>query len=205
MKVGKIWSVVPLLSLALGLLLFGPIGCVVSGGVQVDCASAGHGWSCGASGIVRISPNIATFQGGTSPSSVSAYRLIFNVDPSWTVNTASPSQATVAATTDTGYTSSITVTLTPTTSTTAPVVSGDSVYTFNLPNTSAFETWAAAVAANTSSALTLTSSQTAVFTPSESGSFMVYIQTDTVQEGVATLGSARAVVSAGCHTSPCTE
>ena len=125
-----------------------------------------------------------------SSTSVSAYRLIVNLPSDVTINTQSPVQATLSATTDTGYTSSITVDLQPTTSTTQPVAPGDTVHTFLLPDTAQVTNWAATVTANSKSTVNVNSSIISGLNLLGSpGSYTVTIQQVTQQTGVSTVGS----------------
>jgi len=124
-------------------------------------------------------------------SSISAYRLIVNLPSDAVINTQSPVQATLSATTDKGYTSTITVTLQPTTSTTQPVAPGDTVYTFLLPNTTQVTDWASTVAANANSSINVSSSiLVGVNLLGTPGSYTVTIQNITEQAGLTTVGSS---------------
>lgn len=149
------------------------------------------------------SPNDLTSAG--SGSSVAAYRLILNLPSDAVLNTQSSVQATLTATTDTGYISAITVTLQPTTSTTQPVASGDTVYTFLLPNTSEVTNWASTVAANANSSISVTSSAVSglnlLGTP---GSYVVTIQEITEQTGTTTVGSIGVTDPGITSPTPCT-
>ena len=97
------------------------------------------------------SASLSDFSGAASSASVAAYRLILSAPSDAALNTQSPVQATLSATTDRGYTSTVTVTLQLTTSTTQPAAPGDTVYTFLFPSTSTVTNWGAAVQANTNS------------------------------------------------------
>lgn len=130
------------------------------------------------------------FSAAASSASVQAYRLILNLPSDIVLNTSSPVQATLTATTDTGYTSSITVTLQPTTSTTAPVAPGDAVYTFLLPYTSAVANWASAATANANTSINVdTSIISALTLQGIPGTYTVTIQEITEQMGLNTTGS----------------
>lgn len=125
-----------------------------------------------------------------SSSSVSAYRLILNLPSDVVINTQSPVQATLSATTDTGYTSSITVDLQSTTSTTQPIAAGDTVYTFLLPNTAQVTDWAATVTTNSNSSININSSIiSGLNLLGNPGSYSVTVQQVTEGTGLTTVGS----------------
>lgn len=99
-------------------------------------------------------------------------------------------QTTLTATTDRGYTSSVTVTLQPVASTTAPVASGDTVYTFALQNTTALNSWVQAVQQNMTSSVTINSSTGAVFDTSQNaGTYTLNVQVNSTQTGMQPIGS----------------
>ena len=130
------------------------------------------------------------FSAAASSTSVQAYRLILNLPSDIVLNASSPVQATLTATTDTGYTSSITVTMQPTTTTTAPVAPGDAVYTFLLPYTSAVANWASAATANANTSINVDTSVVSALTlQGAPGTYTVTIQEITEQTGLGTTGS----------------
>lgn len=167
-------------------------GCTASGSITdtVTCVQ-GQGYSVSVVGHGQITWKRSELQSGSSSSAISSYNLIFNVPSSnLTLNTQSPSQATLTATTDTGYTTSLTVTLQPTTSTTAPVADGYTVYTFALPNSSDVSDWPAVVNQNTNDSVTITSSNTALFdSAGNSGTWMIYLHVNSEQTGPTPVGS----------------
>lgn len=135
-----------------------------------------------------VAPQDLTAAAGSN--SVTAFRLILNLPSDAVLNTHSPVQATLSATTDRGYTAAITVTLQQTTSTTQPVAPGDTVYTFLLPNTSEVSNWAASVAANANSSINVTSSSVSGMNLlGNPGSYTATIQEITEQTGLTTVGS----------------
>src|ERR1700689_583356 len=142
------------------------IGCDVSGGVTVDvnCPS-GQKCQVTGTGTITLSNFVkANFTSATTQSSIAAYSLIWNVPSSdLTLNTQSPVQATLKATTDTNYQSSITVTLSPVASTTSPVAAGYSVYTFGMENSTELSNWISQVSANINSTVNLSLSSSALF------------------------------------------
>jgi len=170
------------------------MGCDVSGGVTVDvnCPS-GQKCQVTGTGTITLSNFVkASFTSGTTPSSIAAYNLIWNVPTSdLTLNTQSPVQATLKATTDTNYQSSITVTLSPVASTTSPVAAGYSVYTFGMENSTELSNWISQVSANINSTVNLSLSGNGLFNQlGNAGTYTVYVQVNSSQEGVTTLGSA---------------
>ncbi|HXN72951.1 MAG TPA: hypothetical protein VN861_10415 [Candidatus Acidoferrales bacterium] len=144
------------------------------------------------SGIVVSNSVKADFTSGASSSAISAHNVIWNVPTSdLTLNTQSPVQATLKATTDTNYQSSITVTLTPVASATSPVVTGYSVYTFGVESSAALSNWLSEVTANINSTGNLSVSSNPLFNElGNAGTYTVYVQVKSVQAGVTTLGSA---------------
>ena len=173
------------------------IGCdspTVSGGGSATVTCQSHA-GCGVAGEGHVTIQFlepATFASGTSPSAIAGYNLIWNVPTSdLTLNTQSPVQATLTATTDTNYQSSITVTLTPVASATSPVVTGYSVYTFGVESSAALSNWLSEVTANINSTGNLSVSSNPLFNElGNAGTYTVYVQVKSVQAGVTTLGSA---------------
>jgi|ERR1700735_175014 len=171
------------------------VGCEDSGevGVTVSCPSNAGKCQVGVtSGIVVSNSVKADFTSGASSSAISAHNVIWNVPTSdLTLNTQSPVQATLKATTDTNYQSSITVTLTPVASATSPVVTGYSVYTFGVESSAALSNWLSEVTANINSTGNLSVSSNPLFNElGNAGTYTVYVQVKSVQAGVTTLGSA---------------
>lgn len=184
-------------------------GCSAGGGgISRTCTTDSDGNTSCKITIVQqqdaASPTDVT--SGGSGSSVAAYRLILNLPSDVALNISSPVQATLGATTDKGYTSSITVTMQPTTSTTQPVAPGDTVYTFLLPNTSEVTNWASAVVANATSSINVTSSiVSGMNLLGNPGTFTVTVQQITEQTGPTTVGSIGVTdpgSSTGCPPCP---
>ena len=173
------------------------IGCdspTVSGGGSATVTCQSHA-GCGVAGEGHVTIQFlepATFASGTSPSAIAGYNLIWNVPTSdLTLNTQSPVQATLTATTDTNYPSSITVTLTPVASTTSPVASGYSVYTFAVESSTQLSNWISEVSANTKSNVNVSLTDTALFNElANAGTYTIYYQVVSSQAGLTTLGSA---------------
>lgn len=109
----------------------------------------------------------------------------FIPDPNGTPTT------TLTATTDTGYSSSITVALQPTSPAVSPINSGDVVYSYSLPNTTEVNDWIQQVALNTSSTTTLSSSAglpiVAVGNP---GNYNLNVEITSAQVGSIDLGTS---------------
>jgi hypothetical protein len=170
---------------------------------SVTCSS---GQKCGSEweihGVIQFSAP-AQFASATSQSSIAAYTLIWNVPSSdFTLNTQSPVQAMLTATTDTNYTSSITVTMSPAKSTTAPVAAGYSVYTFSLENSTALSNWVSQVSSNTRSSATFSFSSSALFNLlANAGTYTVYLQVNSSQAGVTEAGSGT-VTDPGANPPP---
>lgn len=198
------------------ILLLIAVGCSASGPAQKSVTDTCHGTSnTGPDGSYSCTENTSQSQDGIAPSdftaaasssSVLAFRLILNLPSDAVINTQSPVQATLSGTTDKGYTSSITVTLQPTTSTTQPIAPGDTVYTFLLPNSSEVTSWASTVAANANSSINVSSSIVAGLNLlGNAGSYVVTIQEVTGQTGLTTVGSVGVTdpgPSAGCPPCP---
>ncbi|MGA3262585.1 MAG: hypothetical protein ABSC47_00910 [Terracidiphilus sp.] len=127
--------------------------CTVSGPQQGAC-------TIGIIQSVTIAPNavmksvepsdLATIKDGSYTLSISAPSSVF------TANASQSTTTTISVTTDTGYSSSITLLLTPTAPAIAPVNSGDTVFSFNLPDTPAFDAWMQNVTANTIAKMSVT-------------------------------------------------
>jgi hypothetical protein len=96
--------------------------------------------------------DLATMADGSYTLSVSAPGAIYTPAPN-----ATPT-ATITVTTDTGYTSSIGVVLSPVAPAIAAVNAGDAVYSYNLPSTPDFAAWIQQVSANTNSTMSISSS-----------------------------------------------
>ena len=121
------------------------------------------------SGCTETAGGTATFVPKVIAQTVYPSDLVSTNDGSYTISISAPSntyslnsgatpETTLTATTDTGYSSSITLLLTPVSAVISPVNHGDAVFSFNLPNTPAVNTWVQTVSANTNTSLTLTTS-----------------------------------------------
>lgn len=125
----------------------------------------------------------------------SSFTIIANApSDAFTVDPNSPPQTTLTATTDTGYTSSVTVTLQQVASTTAPVSSGDEVYTWTVPNTTALSNWAQAVASHTTNSMQLTSSSEFPLVSTKAGTYTLAVQINSNATGVMNEGSTSVTV-----------
>src|ERR1700735_2990683 len=159
------------------------IGCdspTVSGGGSATVTCQSHA-GCGVAGEGHVTIQFlepATFASGTSPSAIAGYNLIWNVPTS-------------DLTTNTKYQASITVTLTPVASTTSPVASGYSVYTFAVESSTQLSNWISEVSANTKSNVNVSLTDTALFNElANAGTYTIYYQVVSSQAGLTTLGSA---------------
>ncbi len=112
----------------------------------------------------------------------------FALDPN------SPAQSTLTATTDTGYTSSVTVTLQQVTSTTVPVSNGDTVYTWSVPSTTALANWQQAVASHTTNSMQVTISSGLPLLSTASGTYTIPVQINSNATGVMDEGSTSITV-----------
>lgn len=139
------------------------VGCTVSGTVQGSVSISSNGTTTGTIGggvtvsskAVVGSLDTETFRGipgGGYTVSVSAPASDFSAD------TTDLSNVTITATTDTGYTSSVTATLQQTSPAISPVNPGDVVVSYALPNTTQMNEWIAQVAANSNSSVSISSS-----------------------------------------------
>jgi hypothetical protein len=184
----------------------------VSGGVTVSQSSNGTTTVSGTVTVTwkPVAQDLTVSDLQTAESS--GYTVITNVPSSnFTLNSQNPVQATLTATTDQGYTSSVTVTLQPVTSTTSPVASGYAVYTFAVPSSSELSSWVQSVVANSTSSTSVSASVATVFnSQGTSGTYTLYVQVNSSQTGLQTMGSAVYVVpSEGvggtCHTATCPD
>lgn len=158
--------------------------------------SASHNTKTGTTVTASVSVTIKSAIENLIPSDFessfsSGYTVIANVPSAdFTFGTQNPVQATLTATTDTGFTSSTTVTLQPVTSTTAPIGSGYTVYTFAIPATSELNTWVQSVGANANSTMNLSATSTIPFNDlGTAGTYTFYIQINSSQTGVQPVGS----------------
>jgi hypothetical protein len=110
--------------------------------------------------------------GGAKPNfvtdgNVTTYGLVQSIPSEFTPNTSSPAQVTLTATTDTGYVSSITLTLQPTSTTVGPVNQGDVVYAYAAPSSTALTTWEQNVGANTTAQAQISAASTMPLTDTD--------------------------------------
>ena len=105
----------------------------------------------------KPAPQLALSDFEASPAT--SFTLIASAPASnFIVNRNQPAQSTITATTDTGYTASVTVDLQQVTSTTLPVNPGDAVYTWSVVNSPQLEAWTQNIEANTISTLQISGS-----------------------------------------------
>jgi hypothetical protein len=149
--------------------------------------------------------------GGTTPKpQASQFTQIVSANAiNFTPNPTSPAQATITASTDTGYQSSITANLEQVTSTTSPVNSGDAVYTYAISSAdeTAVNNWINTVANNSSANATLTATSNVPLTSAGiGGTYITTGQGNVVgSTGPLTIGSATTIVpnnpcGTGVHT-----
>lgn len=137
--------------------------------------------------------NVSPSDLGQNPAT--SFAIIVNApSDAFAVNPNSPAQTTLTATTDTGYTSSVTVTLQQVASSTAPVSSGDAVYTWSVPNTAALNAWEQDVAAHTTSTMQVTSSSGLPLMTTKSGTYTIPVQINNNSTGVMNEGSTSITV-----------
>lgn len=211
MYVKTILKLTPLLA---ALLL--PMGCTPPTRSVTAGAQCGGGKQC----TVTVSttwtwPGRAPVQ-QVAPADLAAavnagYEVILTVPPNeLTPDTSSVAQATLNATTDTGYTSSILVNLTPTGSAPSTLVSGDTDYTYSVPASNALTNWVNTVNQNTNETSSIDASTSTVFTAGGiAGTYTVYVQVTSQQTGTMPAGNAT-FTDVGtptkpipCHTSNC--
>lgn len=160
---------------------------------------------------ISISNNLV---GVTSPLLTSAltsstYSVIVHVPSSeLSLSGNSIPQATLSATTDSGYTSSVVVDLQPEGSAPSTLVSGYTAYTFSVPQTTTLTNWVDGVNSHTVSSSNIASASSTVFLPAgQEGSYTVYPQVSSSQIGTLSVGSASfsdpGIEKGGCTSSPC--
>ncbi len=122
----------------------------------------------------------------------SGYEIIVNAPTSnYRLDASGTPQATLTATTDQNYSSSIVVNLQPVLSSTSPVSSGYTVYTFAVPNTSQVQAWTQQVSEHVTSVLSLSSNVDTIITDlGNPGTYTFYAQVDSEQTGIVNSGSA---------------
>lgn len=135
----------------------GSAACTVNGPNAGDCTVT-------AGGVVNILP-------GAKAQYVSANDMAATTDGSYVLSVSAPSTqfttsagdvavTTITANTDTGYSSTITLPLTPVNPVVSPANSGDAVYSYNLPSSPQLAAWTQQVTANTSASMDITSTAT---------------------------------------------
>lgn len=122
----------------------------------------------------------------------SNYAIIVTVPSNeLTLNPSAIPQATLTATTDTGYSSSILVNLKPAGSAPSTLVSGDTDYTFDITTTPALIAWVDSVNLNTIETSTIVTAASTIFDPTGiPGTYTVYTQVTSTQIGTIPGGSA---------------
>ena len=145
-----------------------------------------------------------TTKTGASPNAVSSalssgYAVIIHVPSGeFSADSSSQPQATLTATTDTGYTSSIVVNLTPTGSASSTLYSGYTAYTFAVQSSSQLTAWVNSVNSHTSSTSTITATSTGSFLGAgDPGEYTVYAQLTSSQTGAISPASAVVNVAPG--------
>lgn len=133
--------------------------------------------------------------GGLAPTDfsnalASGYSVTYAVPSGVLVPSSSPVQTTLTGTTDTGFTSAITETLTYTGSAPDSTYSGYTDYIFSVPASQALTTWVQTVNANTISASSLSTSTNGVFTSAGGpGNYTAYVTISSTQTGAVPVGS----------------
>jgi len=171
--------------LALSALLALPLaGCQHEESISVKC---GGGNPCSVEGTIKFTHRAKT---GATPAQLvgapdSGYTVLFHVpDSELTLATNNITQATLTATTDTGYSSAITVDLTPTGSNPSTLVSGDRAYSFVLPPSTALTDWVNTVNNNTMFTNVIDAESGVTFSLSgQEGTYIVYAQVLSTQTG----------------------
>jgi hypothetical protein len=126
--------------------------CTVDGPNQGVCTVAVGGSitiAPNATGLIAEPNDLFTIQDGSYVLSLSAPSSVFSS------NTDGSPTTTLSVTTDTGYSSSITLPLNPVAPAVSPVNAGDAVFSFGLPDTTTFDNWMQNVAVHTVSTMTL--------------------------------------------------
>ncbi len=99
-------------------------------------------------------------------------------------------QTTLTGTTDTGYTASITETLTPAGSAPDSTYSGYTDYTYSVPASQDLTDWVNELNLNTEESETVVSTSTGLFTmDGNAGTYAVYLTINSTQTGAVPVGS----------------
>jgi hypothetical protein len=132
--------------------------------------------------------DLSTVEDGSYTLSLSAPSSMFSA------STSASSTTTISVTTDTGYTSSITLPLTSVSSAISPVNSGDEVFSFNISNTSTLDAWVQNIAANTTSSISLTNTANFLLQPIAAGSATVTAVVTSNATGPVNVGDATVIL-----------
>lgn len=178
--------------------LFTCSGCKGSIGFTPTISHGPTGWTFGGSGNFTWqfgSQDEAQFMAVGDPTS-SSYTFVESVPSVFTSNSSSPPQITMTATTDNGYTSSITLALQSTSTTVAPVNQGDVVYAWTVPASAALTTWEQNLNANTTSQISISFATSMPF--AENGTTGTFPITTIVQTPIASAtASSSAIILPG--------
>ncbi|MGD0292843.1 MAG: hypothetical protein ABSB30_03225 [Terracidiphilus sp.] len=108
-----------------------------------------------------------------------------------TPTSSNPVQTTLTGTTDTGFTASITETLTPAGSAPDSTYSGYTDYSYTMPPSQNLTDWVNSLNLNTTNNATVVTSTNGVFTPAGiAGTYQVYVTLTSTQTGTVPGGSA---------------
>lgn len=194
-------------------ILFGTTGCphtsVTASGSYSETCGGGKPCSTTTTGTVSVTIGGTSKVSGLDPGTIaslspSEFTTITSVPASnFLPNPNSPAQSTLTASTDTGYSSSITINLQQVTSTTPPVNSGDAVYTYGIVSSadSQVTQWLQQVAANTNATAEITSVSNLPMTSlGNPGSYTLSGQANSNLTGLVNVGSSTLTVPAnnGC-------
>ncbi len=165
-----------------------PVSITVSGSCNTTTGQ------CTIGGSISIGTPKPQDSGGLAPADLttalaSGYTITYAVPSGVFTPSSSPAQTTLTGTTDTGYTSSITETLTYAGSAPDSAYSGYTDYIYSMPASQALTTWVDAVNANTISVLGLATSTNGVFNSGSTGTYTVYVTIASTQTGTVPTGS----------------
>ncbi len=157
-----------LLSVLGPVLILAVNGCKIGGSVSVSTTCGGTGGCTGTvGGTITFNQNVLMQSVGTDDlGSTTDGSSVISASVPGGVYTSDATQAatmTIHVTTDNGFSSSVTVPLVPVPPAIAPVNTGDTVYSYNLPTSASFSSWVQQVAANTNSTMSLSSSSALPF------------------------------------------
>jgi len=182
------------IAVALLALALPAIGCKVSETTTVT-TSCGGGKSCTYGGTVSITvgnQSVGVAQADLSDALASGYSVVLHVPTDeFLYNSSSQPQATLTATTDQGYTSSIVVDLTLAGSAPSSLYSGYTAYTFSVQPSAQLTNWVNTVNSHMTSGATVATASTAIFAPQgDAGSYSIYAYINSTQTGTISNGSA---------------